>query len=124
MIPEKFRLKKERNFDILFDEGNFESGSTVDLKYWSIIPPKYPDRFDGGELRIGFVVSTDISNKAVTRNKKKRQIREATKELIEENNISKGFLVAILAKKNILNSEFYEIKKDLKNILTKVSIIE
>ncbi|MFB6225869.1 MAG: ribonuclease P protein component [Candidatus Paceibacteria bacterium] len=124
MIPERFRLKKERNFDILFDKGQFESGSVVDVKYWSIDLYQHPDRFKEDDLKIGFVVSTDISNKATVRNRKKRQIREATKELLDEFELNKGFLVAIMAKKSILESDFNKIKQELKSILTKIGVIE
>lgn len=124
MIPSEFRLKKERNFEILFSEGDFEGGDIVDLKYWKIDIDKYSGRFNENDLKIGFIVSSNISNKATVRNKKKRQIREATKELLNQFNKNKGYLAAILAKETILGSDFEDIKDDIRNLLTKVGIIE
>ncbi len=123
MIQKKHRLKKERNFDILFKEGEYISGEGIDIKYWQIDTEQYPDRFNQKELKIGFVVSTDISNKAIVRNKKKRQMREATRKLLKNEEFKQGYLIALIANKDILSMEFEEIYSSIEFLFEKTNII-
>ena len=67
------RLRKMKDFNILFKEGEFVNGELLTLKIWKIDPKKYPKRkYEDDELRIGFVVGLKISKKAVKRNRIKR----------------------------------------------------
>jgi len=123
MIPKEYRLKKDRNFDILFKEGKYISGEGVDIKHWKIDTEKYPERFNQKDLKIGFIISTDISNKATIRNRKKRQMREATRKLLKNKDFKKGYLIALIANDSILSMQFEEIYSYIESLFKKTDII-
>ncbi len=114
MIPKEHRLKHMKDFDILFKEGRFVGGDLVTLKVWSINPEKYPRRkYNKDELKIGFVVGLKVNKSAVKRNRLKRQMREAVALLLKEEKIKNGYMVAVIAKKEMLEKEYKEIEKEI-----------
>ena len=114
MIPKEHRLKHMKDFDILFKEGRFVGGDLVTLKVWSINPEKYPRRkYNKDELKIGFVVGLKVNKSAVKRNRLKRQMREAVALLLKEEKIKNGYMVAVIAKKEMLDKEYKEIEKEI-----------
>ena len=114
MIPKEHRLKHMKDFDILFKEGRFVGGDLVTLKVWSINPEKYPRRkYNKDELKIGFVVGLKVNKGAVKRNRLKRQMREAVALLLKEEKIKNGYMVAVIAKKEMLEKEYKEIEKEI-----------
>jgi len=103
-----------KDFDILFKEGRFVGGDLVTLKVWSINPEKYPRRkYNKDELKIGFVVGLKVNKSAVKRNRLKRQMREAVALLLKEEKIKNGYMVAVIAKKEMLEKEYKEIEKEI-----------
>lgn len=67
-----------------------------------------------------FVVSTKVDKRAVIRNRLTRRLRETIRELLPK--ISPGYSVLIIAKKQALNLEFPQIKKQIIFALTKIKI--
>ena len=124
MLKPKNRLRKMKDFDILFKEGKFVGGQLFTLKIWKIEPDKYSRRkYEDGELRIGFVVGLKVSKKAVQRNRIKRQMREIVRLLLKENKIKKGYHMAIIAKPEILESDYKVIETDINNVLAKAGVL-
>jgi ribonuclease P protein component len=71
MLPEKNRLLKKKDFDLVFKQGkNFKQG----FLYFKIKKNKLDSS------RFGFIVSKKFSKKAVERNKIKRRLREIMKK--------------------------------------------
>lgn len=122
MIPKKYRLKQDKDFDILFEKGKYISGKFTGLKYLKISSAEV-DRYDKNDLKIAFIVSTKVSKKAVERNRKKRQMRESVKELLDQEKIKKGYLLAIIAKKEILDRKFSEIKLGIEDNFKQADLI-
>src|SRR3990167_3216498 len=103
MLPQEHRLRKMKDFDILWKEGRFVTGTLANAKVWQIQPEKYPRRkYTMNELLIGFVVSTKISKSAVKRNRVKRQMREVVRLLLKEGKIKAGYMMALMAKPVII----------------------
>ncbi len=124
MLPRENRLRKMKEWEILFQEGRFVAGKLVNLKIWEVNPAKYPKRdFSTGDLKIGFAVGLKISKSAVKRNRVKRQMREVVRLLLKENKLKQGFFVGVLAKSEIVGSEYGEIEKDIKGVLVKARIL-
>lgn len=106
MLPKHNRLKNKKDFDNVFKKGKKIAGKLIFLK-------ALKNKLDFS--RFGFIVSLKISKKAVVRNKIKRRLRAVIKENIL--NIKIGLDIIIIAKPEILDKEYKEIKNDLENLL-------
>ena len=124
MLQLKNRLRKMKDFDILFKEGKFVGGKLVTLKIWKIEPEKYPRRkYEDDELRVGFVVGLKVSKKAVQRNRIKRQMREVGRLLLKDSKINTGYHMAIVAKPDILDKEYEDMERDINSVLSRAGVL-
>ena len=71
-MQKKYRLKNGRVFSYLRTKGQSSANKMLVLVH---APSKYP-------LRVGFIVSKKVDNRAVIRNKVRRRLREAFRALI------------------------------------------
>lgn len=111
MLSKKYKLttleikdlfsKKERSF---FSFKNTR-GNLFDIKYFSNPEIKYN--------KYAVILSGKTFKRAIERNKIKRQIYS----LVEKFEQKQGFFVLIYPKKEILNVEFQDLKKELYNVL-------
>ena len=125
MLPLKYRLKRMKDFAILTAEGRFVPGALHTLKFWRIDPAKYPRRaYAADDLKIGFVVSTKVSKKAVERNRVKRQMREVVRLLLQANALRPGYLVAVVAKTSMIGKEYHEIATDIHATLLRSGLLQ
>ena len=124
MLPRENRLKHNRDFKTLFDEGKFVPGSLVNAQIWKIDLEKYPRRkYTLDDLKIGFVVSKKTSKSAVKRNRIKRQMSESVRLIIKNNTLKTGYLVLILAKNEILDKEYADIEKSVDQLLHRTGLL-
>lgn len=124
MLHKENRLTRKRDFEILFKEGRFVPGTLTTMKYWKVQPEKYPKRgYSTDDLKIGFIVSTKFSKKAVERNRAKRQMREVVRLLIKDAKIPRGYMVAIMVKNELLGKEYGEIEKSIVQMLKRVGLL-
>jgi len=124
MLQQKNRLTGKKEWEILFNEGNFVGAKFLTMKTWKINIEKYPRRkFMADDLKIGFSVGLKISKSAVKRNTVRRKMREVVRLLLKENKIKTGFLVGFMAKNTILEADYQEIEKDIVFCLKKVGIL-
>lgn len=125
MIPKEFRLKKMKDFEILFKEGRFVVDDFFTAKIWKINPDKYPRRkYTTEDLKIGFVVGLKVSKKAVVRNRIKRQMREVVRLLLKEDKIKSGFMLAIIAKPDAVDKDYGDLSKSILGILGKSYLLK
>lgn len=104
MLPKENRLKKKKEFEIVFKDGKTLKGNNIIIKYLG----------NGLDYaKIGFIVSKKVSKKAVERNKIRRRLREATRNV----NLKKGLNIIIIALSKIKDVSYIEIEADIKNIL-------
>lgn len=114
MLQQENRLTKKRDIEITFEEGRFVAGNFVNLKVWKVDLEKHGKRgYTGDELQFAFVVGVKIDKRAVVRNRLKRQMREVIRLLLKENKIQKGFFVMIMAKKEMIGTEYSKIEQDI-----------
>ena len=124
MLPRENRLKRMKDFEILFNEGRYFNYEFLSLKVWKIDPLKYPKRdYTKEDLKIGFTVGLKVSKSAVKRNRVKRQMREVVRLLLKEGKIKKGFMVAMVAKPEILEKEYIEIEKAVKGVFKRAGLL-
>jgi len=112
MLKERNRLKKEKEFKTVLREGKGYKSRSLLLK---VLEKKE------GEPRFGFVVSKKISNKAVRRNKLKRQLREAVRPFLPE---MKKVDAAIIAFPQAGEKNFEELKKEIGGLLQRAEIVD
>lgn len=108
------RLKKNYEFRNVLSRGKYYSG-----KYIEIFLKKNNQKTNYLGIAIGVKIA-----KATKRNKIKRLIREAYKNL--ENKVNLGYDIVFLWKKNVdtINANFENINNDINKIFDKANIIE
>ena len=124
MLPRENRLKYDRDFKTLFEEGRFIAGNLVNIQMWEVDSEKYPRRnYSLNDLKIGFVVSKKLSKSAVKRNRIKRQMREAVRLILKKNEFKTGYFLLILAKNDILEANYSEIETSIGQIFRRADIL-
>jgi ribonuclease P protein component len=111
MLPKEKRLRKNRNFDSVYKKGRC-----------------YPDKDlliyvlanDLPFTRCGFSISKKVSKKAVERNKLKRQLSFIFRDEAEQ--IKNCVDIVFVARKNLLNLNYLEIRTVVKNLLDKAKL--
>ena len=124
MLQQKHRLRRMKDFEILFKEGKFVGGKLLTLKIWKIDPEKYPRRhYSADDLKIGVVVGVKVSKGAVKRNRLKRQMREVVRLLVKEGRVAHGYMMALVAKPAMFGCAYEEIEKDVVGVLKRVGVV-
>ena len=112
MLPVKNRLKKKKDFDVVFKKGKGFREGFLSTK---IIANEL------GYSRFGLVVGQKVSKKAVMRNKIKRRLREVIR--VELPDIKQGMDVVLIALPEIAKKDFYETRKATKKIFIRAKIL-
>lgn len=107
-LSKKNRLKKKKDFERVFKEGETAKGSFLFARYFNN---------EQGFPRVAFVVSLKVSKKAVVRNRIRRILSEAAGA--ELKNIRPADIV-IIADKKIINIPKAEVIRDLKEVLRRI----
>lgn len=94
---------KKKEFEAVFRKGKTKAGKLVFLKIL---------KNNLGNNRFGVVVSKKISKKAVNRNKIKRRLRE----IIRQAHIRPGLDIIIIAKPEIIDKNYQDIKNELEDL--------
>ncbi len=112
MLPLKNRLKKERDFQRVFDKGRFVASDLISVKFVG----------NGtDDTRVGFIVSKKVSKKAVLRNKIKRMLREDIK--MKMDSMETGFDIIVIAKKGISEADRDKVTDDLEKTFKRSKLI-
>ncbi len=106
-------LKKNYEFKNVFTKGKYYSGKYIEIFY-----TKNNKKINN----IGIAISSKITN-AVGRNKIKRLIRENYRLLEEQLNFGYNIIFLWKKKQDVENANFTNIKNDMKNIFTKIGIL-
>ncbi len=124
MLPKENRLKKMKDFELLHKHGQFVGDDIISIKGWQIDPSVAPKRgYMKDDLKIAFVVGTKVSKSAVKRNRLKRQMREVVRLLLKDNQIERGYFIAIMAKPTLLGASFEDIKKSINVLLFRAHVL-
>ena len=111
MLPRKYKLKRDKDFQRIFRQGRYFQKDFVKLRFL---------RNDLKISRFAFVVGLKISKKAVIRNKTRRQMEEIIR--LEFSQIKTGFDVVVLVEKEILNKEYQKIERSLIDLLKQAKL--
>lgn len=122
MLLKENRLRKKRDFDLVFKKGKVFKEDFLVLKI---------AKNNLNKSRFGFIVSQKVSKKAVLRNKIKRKLREIirlnlkleNKEKKENNNKKKEIDAVLIALPGIDKEDFLKIKENIGKLLKKSGLI-
>jgi len=105
MIPKKNRLTRREIVEVR-EKGKIKGGKRVSILYIHT----------GGEVpRFGMIVSSRVAKLAVERNRIKRVLREAFKEILGK--ISSGYSIVVLARKSMMGAGVREVAEELEEIM-------
>lgn len=113
MLAKKYRLTAEKDFARLFSRGKTFNSSGVSMRIIS-------NRLAGP--RIGFVISTKVSKRAVVRNLLKRRMRESVRPLLGKL-IPRGIDVAFIARPEAVGFDFDEVDGVIRSLLERAGVI-
>lgn len=111
MLDKKNRIRLNKEFDQIFKTGQSFYGKAFGVK---II------RTDNKESRLGILVGTKISKKAVVRNRIKRQIREIVRQEIPL--FKQSYDLAVISLPPSIENDFSFLKDDLRDIFRKLKL--
>ena len=109
-MKQENRLKKRKQF-----KWTFKNGKTIGGQHISLVYVKSKTR----DAKIGFSVTKKVG-KAVVRNKKKRQMREAVTKLIST--IQGYCTIIFVAKPSIVNANYFQIEQEILFLIKKASL--
>jgi len=105
-LAKKYRLKKRKDFEAVKKKGKLVSGplfSLLVLKEKSAGP------------KFAFIVSKKIDKRAVVRNKIRRRLAEAVRQILPK--ISANLKVIFLARPRLKEAKFKDIIRELKRMV-------
>lgn len=111
MLTKQRRLVKEKDFEKVFKLGKSYYTKLLGVKALA---------GRSGVNRYGLIVSAKVSKKASERNRLKRQLRAAAKEL--DKNLAGGFDMAVMALPPLLNRDYQTIKNELERVFIKLKL--
>ncbi len=112
MLPKINRLTKDKDFERVFKRSRSYYSEILGVKAAA----------NGLEVsRIGILVGTKVSKKAVVRNSARRKIREAAR--IYNAELKKGYDIVIIALPAIKDKTMQEIKQSLRSSLRRIGVI-
>ncbi|MGK7927625.1 MAG: ribonuclease P protein component [Spirulina sp.] len=133
-LPRAHRLKHWRDFQEVYQHGKRYSGSYLTLRSLPRFPTSETVASSETEeedrnvetaslppTRIGISIGKKVSKKAVVRNRIKRQIRAAARELLPE--IAAGWTLAIGVKSTAIKCEYEHFLRELKQLLTRAEVL-
>lgn len=113
MLKTVNRLKKDADFSIVSKSGKSMAGAYFIMK-WAVNSRKAP--------RIGIVVSTKVSKKAVTRNLIKRRVRGVCAKMLKNGLIKPNIDVFFIAKQQAQKAKYQEMETDIAGMVKKAKI--
>lgn len=114
MLPSANRLVNTKDFQTILKKGRSGWGNYLTIKYNTIKSDE--------DSKFGFIVSTKVSKLATKRNQIKRLLRENIRtDFLRK--IKKPIWAVVIAKREIIDKNYQDIKKDLAYILKKQHLI-
>ena len=110
-MQKKYRLKNGRVFSYLRNKGQSSANKMLVLVH---APSKYP-------LKVGFIVSKKVDNRAVVRNKVRRRLREAFRALIPYIKDNENYIV--IAREICKDADFEALAGSLFHLMVKSGLL-
>lgn len=113
MLKKQERLTKDKDFDNVFKNGKSSYDKFLGVKVTE-------NTFENS--RVGILVSTKVSKKAVDRNKIKRQIREILENYLD--GFDRNYDIVVITLPSLLGRDFKQIQNSIIFNLKKLKILK
>jgi ribonuclease P protein component len=117
MLPKQNRLKAKQDFTTVYQKGVRLNCFALGLRAYR----HHAELRVSLPLRVGISISHKVSKKAVVRNRIKRQLRFALRQLLP--NLECGWDVVIVVYPNALQCDYPEFLQQLKQLLAQTEIL-
>lgn len=118
-MPKENRLRDWRDFRAVYSQGIRQNGFHIVLR--ALWASKLEQKLWLEPTRIGISISQKVSKKAVVRNRIKRQIRAAFRELLPI--IPPGWKIVIVVRSRAVECKYEHFLRELKQLLIEAKII-
>jgi len=118
-LPKVHRLKNRRNFRAVYEQGIRRYSPHLTLRGVSTVDKSTP--VTNLATTIGISISKKVSKKAVVRNRIKRQIQGAFREMLPS--IAPGWKIVIIVKPNAIECKYEHFLRELEQLLIEATII-
>jgi ribonuclease P protein component len=117
MLPKQNRLRARKDFTTVYQKGIRQNRFAIGLRAYRHRTESLAQQ----PLRIGFSISTKVSKRAVVRNRIKRQLRAALRQLLPK--LENGWDLVIVVYPNALQCDYLEFLQQLKQLLAQAEIL-
>jgi len=116
MLATPHRLKKSREFGVVYRKGSRQSAKYLVLRTYrsGVNTYKRP-------IRIGFSISQKVSKRAVVRNRIKRQLRAVCRQLLPE--LQPGWDVVIVVQTAAVQCDYLQFLQQLRKLFADAEIL-
>ncbi|MBE9128492.1 MULTISPECIES: ribonuclease P protein component [unclassified Coleofasciculus] len=128
MLPQLNRLKHWRDFQAVYQKGIRRSGRHLTLRglRQPVSTGHGSNRSKWNEeeqppTRIGISISQKVSKKAVVRNRIKRQIRAALRQLLP--GLSPGWRLVVVVRPTALECDYAQILRELEQLMVEIEVV-
>ncbi|MDJ0688530.1 MAG: ribonuclease P protein component [Xenococcaceae cyanobacterium MO_188.B32] len=118
-LPKENRLRDGRDFRAVYSQGLRQNSRHLVLR--ALLTSKLEKQFWQEPTRLGISISQKVSKKAVVRNRIKRQIRAAFRELLPI--IPPGWKIVIVVRARAVECKYEHFLRELKQLLIEAKII-
>jgi len=115
MLPKKSRLDLKKDFPEIRRNGKLLRGRLFDFLFQKLAADFFPPTF-------AFIVSKKIDKRAAKRNRIKRLLSETVRNFLPQ--LKPGIKGVFLAKKEILEKNFAEIRNEVEAIFKKENLLK
>lgn len=122
-LPKTHRLQHRRDFRRVYQHGKTRHSRHLKLKVARAIKPEPLGSSSPSHLlptRIGIAISRKVSKKAVIRNRIKRSIKAAFRQLLPD--ILPGWNIVLIVKPEAIGCEYEHFLRELKQLLKKAEV--
>lgn len=112
MLPKENRLRKKKDFDLVFKIGKVAGSANFFLKH---------SKNNLNVSRIGFICSKKVSKKATQRNRIKRYLRETARGFLPLMRASEDIIV--LAKPGSAVLDFHQTKDEVSQLFKRAGLM-
>lgn len=113
MLSGQHRLKKDKDFKLVFGKGKTFSSEFLLLKF---------KKNDLDISRFGFIIGKKISKKSTVRNKIRRRLAETLRNRLA--GIRAGFDIILVAKPKIIEKDYKDIDRELGKLLEEAKLTQ